>query len=258
MKAVVALVLVVLGCGCRTGKVESEGVVFRGTGVVKRALCVGMLNSRVAGECPGADVDAKVAVLVANEYGFETQLLENEGATRGAVLGALRGMVRGAEAGSLLWLFWSGHGGQVEDLGMDEVDGLDECLFPWDDLLLDDELADVFDEVKPGVRVFCVFDTCHSGTMARRALISPKVVRARSFRASLLVFAGCAEDKVSFGSSNGGVFWTGLFDALRPGISWEEWFDGGCRAMVKRPGQVQVPQMTGYGDTSWVNQPALK
>lgn len=228
------------------------------TGVVKRALCVGLSNSKSAGECPGADVDAKVAVMLANQQGFDTRILENEKATRGTVLAALRAMVSGAEAGSTLFLFWSGHGGQIQDMNGDEIDGKDECLYPWDDYIVDDELGDVFAEVKEGVKVFFICDTCHSETMARRALVSPNFVSARSFKASLLLFAGCSDSKVSYGSSNGGFFTTALLDSWRDGITYEQWFDAACKAMPKWPNQMQVPQMTGYGDTSWINQPALK
>ncbi len=227
------------------------------TGIVKRALCVGMENSKEAGRCPGADVDAKIGMMLANQMGFSTLLLENERATYSAVMTALNAMVDGAQAGSTLFLFWSGHGGQMQDLNGDEIDGMDECLYPWDNYLLDDELANVFERVPAGVRVFFICDTCHSSTMARQKLISPVVV-SRSFKASLLLFAGCSEGKVSFGSSAGGYFTTALVDSWREGITYEQWFDAAVKAMPKRPGQIQHPQITSYGNTSWINQPALK
>lgn len=227
------------------------------TGVVKRALCVGMENSKEAGSCPGADVDAKVGMMLANQMGFSTLLLENERATYAAVLSALNSMVTDVEPGSTLFLFWSGHGGQMKDLNGDEIDGMDECLYPWDNYLIDDELADIFERVPAGVKVFFICDTCHSSTMARQKLVSPVVV-SRSFKASLLLFAGCSEGKVSFGSSAGGFFTTALLDSWREGITYEQWFDAAVKAMPKRPNQIQQPQITSYGNTSWINQPALK
>lgn len=227
------------------------------TGVVKRALCVGMEDSRSAGKCPGADVDAKIGMMLAEQMGFDARLLENEAATYKNVLAALNAMVDDVQAGSTLFLFWSGHGGQISDFNGDETDGLDECLYPWDNYLVDDELADIFARVPAGVRVFFICDTCHSSTMARSRLVSPVVV-SRSFKASLLLFAGCAEGKVSFGSAMGGYFTTALLDAWREGITYEQWFDAAVKAMPKRPNEIQQPQLTSYGNTSWVNQPALK
>jgi len=250
-----------LASGCATHKPERitvphKSVFVETNGVVKRALCVGMVNSKIAGACSGADVDSQTAAMLAAQRGFDVVLLQNEEATRAKVRSALKDMIRGAQAGSTLWLFWSGHGGQMEDISGDESDGLDECLYPWDTYLLDDELADEYEAVLPGVRCLAIFDTCNSGSMARRALASPVVVR-RSFKASLLVFSACADGKVAYGNSMGGFFWTGLFDAWTDGASYLEWFDGGLKKMRKQPGSSQVPQLTSYGDTSWANGEAL-
>jgi hypothetical protein len=216
-----------------------------------------MEDSKKAGRCPGADVDAKISMMLADQMGFDTRLLENETATYKNVITALNAMVDGVQAGSTLFLFWSGHGGQIKDISGDEIDGMDECLYPYDNYLVDDELADIFERVPAGVRVFFICDTCHSSTMARSRLVSPAVV-SRSFKASLLLFAGCAEGKVSFGTSAGGYFTTALLDSWRDGITYEQWFDAAVKAMPKRPNQIQQPQLTSYGNTSWINQPALK
>lgn len=227
------------------------------TGVVKRALCVGMDQSQIAGPCVGSKTDAEVASVLAKQMGFDTRTLFDEQATYDTVLTALNAMVTDVQPGSTLFLFWSGHGGQMRDLNGDEIDGMDECLYPWDNYLLDDELADIFDRVPAGVRVFFICDTCHSSTMARQKLSSPAFVQ-RSFKSSLVLFAGCAEGKVSWGSGYGGFFTTALIDSWREGITYSQWFDAAVQAMPKHPGQIQEPQLTCYGNTSWINQPALK
>lgn len=44
----------------------------------------------------------------------------------------MRWLVRDAQPHDSLFLHYSGHGGQTKDLNGDEVDGLDEVIFPVD------------------------------------------------------------------------------------------------------------------------------
>jgi len=84
-------------------------------------------------------------------------------------------LLSGARAGDLLFFAYSGHGSQWPDDSGKEADGLDECLCPLDcnsrpwpaNIILDDELHDVFYKSLPdGVRCVCIYDCCHSGTVA--------------------------------------------------------------------------------------------
>lgn len=235
--------------------IPAGGSAASSAGVVKRALVVGMVDSQLAGACPGADVDSDVAALLFTEQGFSVRRLNDRQCTRAAALSAMREMIAGAEVGSLLCLYWSGHGGQTADRNGDESDGMDEYLCPWDAPLFDDDLAVLFDKIPEGVRVFCIFDTCNSGTMARRALCSPRIANPRTFRASMIVFAGCADGKSSFGTAQGGVFTGCLIDAWGDGVSYRQWFAGA----VDMIGIDQVPVWTEYGDVStWADSPALK
>jgi hypothetical protein len=67
--------------------------------------------------------------------------------------------------GDILFLYFSGHGSQVNDTGNDEPDGLDNYILLYDDDFYDDELMILLKFFRPGVRVFCIFDACHSSTM---------------------------------------------------------------------------------------------
>lgn len=226
------------------------------TGIVARALVVGMLQSRFAGPCPGADVDADIAAALFSDHGIAVTRLADAECTRAAALSAIGTQICGASPGSLLVLFWSGHGGQQPDLNGDETDGLDEYLCPDDEPLLDDDLAAAFDTVPAGVRCLAIFDTCNAGTMARRALRTPRFVNQRSFRASMIVFAGCADGKYSYGSAQGCIWTTAIIDAWRDGISYRDWFDSALKLIDSTE---QLPQWTTYGDvSSWENEPALR
>jgi hypothetical protein len=72
------------------------------------------------------------------------------------------------KSGDFFLLSYSGHGGQLPDVGGDEEEGLDEtwCLF--DGQLIDDELDYLFSRFKSGVRIFVLSDSCHSGTVTKQ------------------------------------------------------------------------------------------
>jgi hypothetical protein len=242
---------------------DNESVVVRtndhqvATGIVKRALCVGMRNSEYAGPCPGADVDAEVAAILFSEHSFLVTSLADRECTREAAMDALRDQIAGAGPGSLIAIYWSGHGGQQEDRNGDEADGMDETLCTWDGPLVDDDIARICDTIPAGVRVFAVFDTCNSGTMARKALRDPRVANRQGFRASMIVFAGCADGKSSFGDSQGGLWTTALIDAYTNGITYRAWFDSAVKKMS--PTVDQLPKWTEYGNcTEFANSPALE
>lgn len=89
--------------------------------------------------------------------------------TRAAILAAMRELVAEAEAGASLLVFFAGHGTRVVDTSGDEEDGFDEAIVPVDyataGVIIDDELYDVLVRPLPqGVRLFILFDACHSAT----------------------------------------------------------------------------------------------
>lgn len=77
---------------------------------------------------------------------------------------------------STFWFHYSGHGSYKLDENDDEdkkndiidgegLDGYDECLVTLDNnLLLDDELNELFSHLNENKKLVCVFDCCHSGT----------------------------------------------------------------------------------------------
>lgn len=69
-----------------------------------------------------------------------------------------------------VWFHYSGHGGRTRDVNRDEKDGMDETLCPIDystaGMYVDDEFRADLALFPATVRVFCVLDSCHSGTAA--------------------------------------------------------------------------------------------
>lgn len=90
--------------------------------------------------------------------------------TRANIIRAMHWLVAGAQPNDSLFLHFSGHGSQTEDLDGDEEDGLDETILPEDfktaGMIVDDEMHDIL--VKPlpaGCRLTALFDCCHSGSV---------------------------------------------------------------------------------------------
>eukprot|EP01061_Rhynchopus_euleeides_P034559 TRINITY_DN5839_c0_g2_i2.p2 TRINITY_DN5839_c0_g2~~TRINITY_DN5839_c0_g2_i2.p2 ORF type:complete len:349 (+),score=151.81 TRINITY_DN5839_c0_g2_i2:54-1100(+) len=91
-------------------------------------------------------------------------------ASRDGIIDGIRWLVDGAQAGDCLFFHYSGHGGQKRDYSGEEEDGKDETLIPEDyrnaGVIKDDELFEILVQALPmGVRLVCLMDCCHSGTV---------------------------------------------------------------------------------------------
>lgn len=116
--------------------------------------------------------------------------LVNEKATKAAMVKALDNLALKANKDDIVFFHFSGHGQQIQDDEkdgcLDEVDGYDEALIPydakamWDDAdyhgekhfrddLLEEKLNAVRKKVGNNGSVVVVVDACHSGTITRSA-----------------------------------------------------------------------------------------
>lgn len=90
--------------------------------------------------------------------------------TKANIIRAMQWLVDGAQPNDALFLHYSGHGGQTEDLDGDEDDGYDEVIYPVDfkqaGHIVDDEIHNyVVKPLQAGVRLTAIFDSCHSGSV---------------------------------------------------------------------------------------------
>jgi metacaspase-1 len=124
------------------------------------------------GQLTACEADAKDMTAIARSRKFEATTLLTSEATRDAVLQSIAAAAGALEPGDIFLLTYSGHGGQLPDLGGDEDDGEDEtwCLF--DRQLVDDELFAALAQFKVGVRILVFSDSCHSGTVTKDAFYS--------------------------------------------------------------------------------------
>lgn len=144
----------------------------------KKALCIGI------NDYPGTNMDLRGCVNDANDWaatlaarGFTVQKLIDAQATKAAMTGAIRTLVQGAASGDSVAITYSGHGTYAPDENGDEPDGLDEALCPYDirqgQVLIDDEIHQLFSQRAAGVRILLISDSCHSGTVIRAAPADP-------------------------------------------------------------------------------------
>jgi len=125
------------------------------------------------GELAGCENDARDMETIAKAQGFVTQSLLTKGATSTAFLDAIENGAKELVEDDFFLLTYSGHGGQINDVNNDEPDGLDETWALYDRELVDDELYAMWSHFRPGVRIFVLSDSCHSGTMTKTMFLNP-------------------------------------------------------------------------------------
>jgi len=112
--------------------------------------------------------DAKATLRLAERLGYTGSVLTNQEATVANVTAEIRAIADALFSGDVFLFAFSGHGGQIPNTSADEEpDGMDETLCLYDRMLIDDELHMVLGEFRTGVRVFLLFDSCHSATAAK-------------------------------------------------------------------------------------------
>ena len=143
----------------------------------KRALLIGINKYKAVPKLQGSLNDiATMKQILLTRWGFPEEnirLLVDEEATRTGMLAALDRFVQETGPDDTVYVHYSGHGSQVEDLNNDEPDDhLDETLVPQDGRsgnvrdITDDELNVIFSRMR-AKRALIVLDSCHSGTATR-------------------------------------------------------------------------------------------
>jgi hypothetical protein len=144
--------------------------------MAKRAVCVGINDyPGNANDLNGCVNDAKAwSQLLTSRYGFpagDVKVLLDAQATKANMMAGLRSLLAGARAGDILVFTVSSHGTYVADTSGDEA--YDEAICPYDcdtNLILDDELRELFAGTPDGVSLMVIADCCHSGTLTRAAV----------------------------------------------------------------------------------------
>ena len=260
---------------------------------VKRALLIGIGKYEVLPRLPGSKNDIElVRQVLLSRYGFldeNVKVVRDEAATRAGVLTALNQIVKESGPKDVVYIHYSGHGSQVEDLNGDESqDQLDETLVPQDGRtegvpdITDDELEALLAQLKTSQAVV-VLDSCHSGTATRGLEVRVRSVPADdrialykkgsvSTRAIIpfnkhpyVLFSGAAAHEEALdGPVDGryhGFFTHSLFKSLQaapPGSSTREIF-AGAKTELKRIqnqfGRTSMPEPQLEASKARIEQP---
>ena len=113
-----------------------------------------------------ADAQAMHLITTNLNYNSSTVLI-NETATRENICLELTNLAKNCIQGDMVCITYSGHGGSLPDQNGDEADKLDETWCTYNGHLLDDEIFSCLANFQPGVNVFVISDSCHSGTVTR-------------------------------------------------------------------------------------------
>ncbi len=198
------------------------------------------------GKLAACEADAKDMVAIAKKRGFvKTDILLTQKATAEAVTKAILAAAKQLVKGDMFLLTYSGHGGQVPDKNLDEMDRMDETWLLYDRQLVDDEMYQLYSKFKSGVRVLVLSDSCHSGSvtraMPRREITLPAVramprdVGDRTYeknkttydkiqldtpsaetakvKAAVLLISGCQDNQLSSDGDRNGLF-TGTMQSV--------------------------------------------
>jgi metacaspase-1 len=122
------------------------------------------------GKLNACEADAKDMSHIGDDQGFEGETLLTTEATADNIFSAIRGAAEDLGKGDILFLTYSGHGGQVKDKHKEEEDAKDETWCAFDRQIVDDELFALWGEFDAGVRIFVLSDSCHSGTVVKTTL----------------------------------------------------------------------------------------
>jgi hypothetical protein len=133
--------------------------------------------------------------------------------TKANIMREFNWLTSGNQPGDKLFVHYSGHGGSIRDDDRgEEKDNLDETLVPLDvhrvGHVRDDDLrVALIDKVGKGVKLLCLFDCCHSGTILdlKYGYVQPQTGKVKSFTNNtpetaedIVLFSGCKDHQYSW------------------------------------------------------------
>lgn len=137
---------------------------------MKRALLIGLNYQGTSSQLNGCINDITNVKKLLIDRGFSSFLeLKDDGSTvyptKSVIMDHIKMFANSAKAGDTLAMFYSGHGGQ-SGFSSIESDGINECIYsPRLEVISDDEITGALFSSLPECKVFCMFDSCHSGSV---------------------------------------------------------------------------------------------
>ena len=146
--------------------------------MTKKAFCVGINDYPYDGsDLNGCVNDANAwADLLINQFDFasaDVNRITDAEATKANMIAGIKDLLAGSKSGDVLVFTNSSHGSYIADKSGDEPNTFDEIICPYDiadNELTDDDLRELFADLRRGVRLTVISDSCFSGTVTRADL----------------------------------------------------------------------------------------
>jgi hypothetical protein len=240
----------------------------------KKACLIGINYTNTSNELYGCVNDVmNLKTMLETKYKYNPENIRtiiNEQATRNTILREFALLLKNATSGDILFFSYSGHGTYTIDRSGEEIDGKDELLVSVDNYaIFDDELKQIIDiYLKPNVKLFTLFDNCHSGTIldlpyqyfktTTQSPIEPIIhPKCRETQGEVICLSGCRDDQVSMdayiNNAYAGAMTRTFIDVLTnvdmnnsllgQGLSWNV-FINEIRTMLRLRNFQQIPQLT--------------
>jgi hypothetical protein len=161
----------------------------------KRALLIGIdvynpVDEQIASSrggwsnLDGCVNDAKaINDIITSRFGFDNKNIKtlfNQEAKRDAIIKELENLINNAQKGDVVFIYYAGHGSQVYNSLSSEIDKQDESIVPANMVdIRDKEMSALYNKLlDKGVILTLIFDSCHSGSVARGNSL-PSVFKTR-------------------------------------------------------------------------------
>lgn len=243
------------------------------TKINKNALLIGINYRGTSNELYGCINDTNNVKNLLDQFGYNKYVFltddTNKKPTKKNILEALTNLLVNSVSGDTLFFLYSGHGTCTTDVNKDELDGQDELIVPIDaynisTCILDDELNNIIrKELKQGVNLFALFDSCFSGTVLDlkynyldntnnlNTVINPNVPETSG---QVIMISGCMDNQTSadaYVSYNGKNMGAGAMtfsflktiQQLGVNITIKTLIES-MRGLLKDNGYEQIPQLS--------------
>lgn len=235
----------------------------------KNALLIGINYKNTQNELYGCINDAlnlKTFLETETQWKYFTLLTDDTGIkpNRQNIISEFTNLLQTSISGDVLFFSFSGHGTCTADRSNDELDGQDELIVPIDSrYIMDDEFNKIIrDNMKSGVQLCCLFDSCFSGTMLDlkfqyfdndlyKLTVNPKVSEPNG---NVIMISGCMDSQTSEDAGfmvNGltrfsGAMTTSFLNELSQNGREKSIFDvlTGMRKFLKDNQFSQIPQLS--------------
>lgn len=168
-----------------------------------------------------------VTDILKNNFNYKENVLMTDNTTmkpiKSNIISQFTKLLQNSNSGDKLFFIFSGHGSQELDTNGDEIDGIDEVIITQDfKSILDDDLKKIINaHLKSGVKLFCLFDSCHSGTCFDLKYNENGQINSKmnDTNGQVIFISGCKDEQTSedayINNKNNGALTAGFLEILK-------------------------------------------